>query len=102
MMAEGNAAGRGTASTRRTPRTLRLLACMKPPRARSGRPGPEPVAEGGCVRPSKCPNKSGQPLAEGMEGRQPVKENMGQGTVPRADNRSRRRACKIDPLQTAL
>ena len=25
----------------------------------------------GCVLPSKCPNNSGPPLAEGMEGRQP-------------------------------
>ena len=29
----------------------------------------------GCVVPSKCPNNSGEPLAEGMEGRQLAKEN---------------------------
>ena len=37
----------------------------------------------GCVLPSKCPNKGGQPPAEGMEGRQPTKENIGQATAPR-------------------
>ena len=41
----------------------------------------------GCVLPSKCPNNSGQPLAEGMEGRQPTKENIGQATAPRTQSR---------------
>jgi RNA-directed DNA polymerase len=41
----------------------------------------------GCVLPSKCPNKSGKPLAEGMEGRQPTKENIGQATAPRTQSR---------------
>ena len=41
----------------------------------------------GCVLPSKCPNKGGQPPAEGMEGRQPTKENIGQATVPRTQSR---------------
>src|SRR6267142_6297133 len=42
----------------------------------------------GCVIPSKCPNKGGQPPAEGMEGRQPTKENIGQATAPRTQSRS--------------
>src|SRR5438445_5314009 len=41
----------------------------------------------GCVVPSKCPNKGGQPPAEGMEGRQPTKENTGQPTAPRTQSR---------------
>jgi hypothetical protein len=41
----------------------------------------------GCVLPSKCPNNSGEPLAEGMEGRQPTKENIGQATAPRTQSR---------------
>ena len=41
----------------------------------------------GCVLPSKCSNKGGQPLAEGMEGRQPTKENIGQATAPRTQSR---------------
>jgi len=41
----------------------------------------------GCVLPSKCPNKGGQPPAEGMEGRQPTKENTGQATAPRTQSR---------------
>jgi len=31
--------------------------------------------------PTKCPNKSGNPLAEGMEGRRPAKENTEQTTT---------------------
>src|SRR5438445_2581601 len=41
----------------------------------------------GCVVPSKCPNKGGQPPAEGTEGRQPTKENIGQATTPRTQSR---------------
>jgi RNA-directed DNA polymerase len=41
----------------------------------------------GCVLPSKCPNKGGQSPAEGMEGRQPTKENIGQATAPRTQSR---------------
>ena len=41
----------------------------------------------GCVLPSKCPNKGGQPPAEGMEERQPTKENTGQATAPRTQSR---------------
>jgi hypothetical protein len=44
----------------------------------------------GCVIPSKCPNKGGQPPAEGMEGRQPTKENkenIGQATASRTQSR---------------
>ena len=42
----------------------------------------------GCVLPTKCPNKGGQPSAEGMEGRQPAKENTGQATAPRTQSRT--------------
>src|SRR5215469_7531533 len=31
--------------------------------------------------PTKCPNKSGNPLAEGMEGRRPTEENTEQTTT---------------------
>jgi RNA-directed DNA polymerase len=41
----------------------------------------------GCVVPTKCPNNGGQPPAEGMEGRQPTKENIGQATAPRTQSR---------------
>ena len=41
----------------------------------------------GCVVPTKCPNNSGEPLAEGIEGRQPTKENIGQATAPRTQSR---------------
>ena len=42
----------------------------------------------GCVVPAKCPNKGGQAPAEGMEGRQPTKENIGQATAPRTQSRN--------------
>ena len=41
----------------------------------------------GCVVPTKCPNNGGQPPAEGMEGRQSTKENIGQATAPRTQSR---------------
>jgi group II intron reverse transcriptase/maturase len=41
----------------------------------------------GCVVPTKCPNNGGQPPAEGMEGRQSTKENIGQATTPRTQSR---------------
>ena len=41
----------------------------------------------GRVVPMKCPNNSGQPPAEGMEGRRPAKENIGQATAPRTQSR---------------
>ena len=41
----------------------------------------------GCVVPTKCPNNGGQPSAEGMEGRRPAKENIGQATAPRTQSR---------------
>ena len=37
-MAEGNTGGHAIASARRTPRSLRPLACMETSRARTGRP----------------------------------------------------------------
>jgi RNA-directed DNA polymerase len=42
---------------------------------------------GGCVVPSKCSNKGGQPPADGMEGSRPTKENIGQATAPRTQRR---------------
>ena len=36
--------------------------------------------------PTKCPNKNGKPLAEGMEGRRPTKENIEQTTTPRTQS----------------
>ena len=41
----------------------------------------------GCVVPSKCPNNGGSPPAEGMEGRRPIKENIGQATARRTQSR---------------
>ena len=41
----------------------------------------------GCVVPAKCLNNSGKPLAEGMEGRRPTKENAGQTTASRTQSR---------------
>ena len=41
----------------------------------------------GCVIPTKCSNNGGQPLAEGMEGRRPAKENIEQATAPRTQSR---------------
>jgi len=41
----------------------------------------------GCVVPPKCLNKGGKPPAEGMEGRQPTKENIGQATARRTQSR---------------
>ena len=41
----------------------------------------------GRVIPSKCPNNSGQPLAEGTEGRRPIKENIEQTTARRTQSR---------------
>jgi RNA-directed DNA polymerase len=36
--------------------------------------------------PTKCPNKDGKPLAEGMEGRRPTKENVEQTTAPQTQS----------------
>src|ERR1700730_2450634 len=41
----------------------------------------------GRVVPAKCPNKGEQAPAEGMEGRRPTKENIGQATPPRTQSR---------------
>src|SRR5918996_6284837 len=41
----------------------------------------------GCVVPTKCPNNGGQLPTEGVEGRQPTKENAGQATAPRTQSR---------------
>jgi len=42
----------------------------------------------GCVVPTKFPNKGGQPLAEGMEGRRPTKENTEQPPASRTQRRN--------------
>ena len=42
----------------------------------------------GRVLPAKYPNKSEQAPAEGMEGRRPTKENIGQATPPRTQSRT--------------
>jgi len=42
----------------------------------------------GRVVPTKCPNKGEQAPAEGMEGRRPTKENIGQATPPRTQSRT--------------
>src|SRR5215475_9840760 len=38
--------------------------------------------------PAKCPNKGEQAPAEGLEGRRPTKENIGQATPPRTQSRT--------------
>ena len=38
--------------------------------------------------PAKCPNNGEQAPAEGMEGRRPTKENIGQATPPRTQSRT--------------
>jgi hypothetical protein len=42
----------------------------------------------GRIVPAKCPNKGEQAPAEGMEGRRPTKENIGQATPPRTQSRT--------------
>jgi RNA-directed DNA polymerase len=42
----------------------------------------------GRVVPTKCPNKGGEPPAEGTEGRRPTKENIEQTTAPRTQSRT--------------
>jgi len=42
----------------------------------------------GRILPTKCPNKGEQAPAEGMEGRRPTKENIGQATPPRTRSRT--------------
>ena len=42
----------------------------------------------GRIVPAKCPNKGEQASAEGMEGRRPTKENIGQATPPRTQSRT--------------
>ena len=39
------------------------------------------------VVPTKSPNNAGRPVAEGMQGRDPAKENPSRQTVPRAQHR---------------
>jgi len=41
----------------------------------------------GSIVPAKHPNKSGEPPAEGVEGRRPAKENMGKPSTPRTQGR---------------
>ncbi len=42
----------------------------------------------GRVVPTKCPNNGEQAPAEGIEGRRPTKENIGQATPPRTQSRT--------------
>ena len=42
----------------------------------------------GRILPAKCPNNGEQAPAEGMEGRRPTKENIGQATPPRTQSRT--------------
>ena len=42
----------------------------------------------GRIIPAKCPNKGEQAPTEGMEGRRPAKENIGQATPPRTQSRT--------------
>ncbi|MBI4470689.1 MAG: group II intron reverse transcriptase/maturase, partial [Acidobacteria bacterium] len=41
-----------------------------------------------CVVPTKCPNKGGEPPAEGMEGRRSTKKNTEQPTASRTQSRT--------------
>jgi hypothetical protein len=43
--------------------------------------GHDPEVQHARAVPTKCPNKSGNPLAEGMEGSRPAKENIEQTTA---------------------
>ena len=56
----------------------------------------------GCVLPSKCPNKGGKPPAEGLEGRQPTKENIGQATAPRTQSRTSASSDLLDVREATL
>src|SRR5215469_2106387 len=82
---------------------VRDPACMETPRARTGRLYQRPTRSWergrlekvmnhksnmnvggeshGRVVPAKCPNKDGEPLMEGVEGRRPAKENTEQTTA---------------------
>ncbi len=42
----------------------------------------------GRIVPTKCPNNGEQAPAEGMEGRRPAKESIGQATPPRTQSRT--------------
>jgi len=42
----------------------------------------------GRIVPAKCPNKGEQAPAEGVEGRRPTQENIGQPTPPRTQSRT--------------
>ena len=42
----------------------------------------------GRIVPTKGPNSEGQPKGEGLEGRRPTKENIGQATPPRTQSRT--------------
>jgi RNA-directed DNA polymerase len=82
--------GNSTRENRETPSTPDTTVCagrlekdMKP--KSSMHVGGE--SDGRTV-PTKCPNKGGKALAEGMEGRRPTKENSGQTTAPRTQSRA--------------
>ncbi len=52
--------------------------------------------------PTKCPNDSGKPPAEGMEGRRPTKENIGQATAPRTQSRTSASSDLLDVREATL
>src|SRR5712692_9023945 len=56
----------------------------------------------GRVVPTKCPNNSGKPPAEGMEGRRPTKENIGQATAPRTQSRTSASSDLLDVREATL
>ena len=81
--------GNSTRENRETPSVpVAAVAAGRLEKAMSQESGMHAGGESdGCVLPSKCPNKGGQPPAEDMEGRQPTKENIGQATAPRTQRR---------------
>ena len=81
--------GNSTRENRETPSTpVAKIAAGRLEKAMSQKSNMHGGGESdGRVVPTKCPNKGGQPSAEGMEGRRPTKENIGQATAPRTQSR---------------
>src|SRR5579875_99397 len=82
--------GNSTRENRETPSTPGTAACMgrleKVMKPKSSlHVGGE---SDGRIVPTKCPNKGGEALAEGTEGRRPAKENRGQTTALRTQSRA--------------